>query len=84
MQESANRVTHAASLGLTISREPPGTGPVDHIAFNANDYDRVRRQLTTRGVRSVRNRVPAAGLRQLFFDDPNGVRVEINVRDPLS
>ena len=27
------------------------------------------------------NRVPAAGLRQLFFEDPNGVRVEINVQD---
>ena len=35
-------LTHAASLGLAISREPPGTGPVDHIAFNANDYDSVR------------------------------------------
>ena len=82
--ERHSYLTHAASLGLAISREPPGTGPVDHIAFNANDYDGVRQRLTTKGVRSVRNRVPAAGLRQLFFEDPNGVRVEINVRDPLS
>ncbi len=77
-------LTHAASLGLAISREPPGTGPVDHIAFNADDYEGVRRRLVANGVRSVPNRIPAAGLRQLFFDDPNGVRVEINVREPMS
>jgi catechol 2,3-dioxygenase-like lactoylglutathione lyase family enzyme len=82
--ERQSYLTHAAQLGLAISREPPGTGSVDHIAFNANDYDRVRRRLTVNGVRSVPNCVPGAGLRQLFFEDPNGVRVEINVRDHLS
>jgi len=28
----------------------------------------------------VQNAVPDAGLLQLFIEDPNGVRVEINVR----
>jgi catechol 2,3-dioxygenase-like lactoylglutathione lyase family enzyme len=75
-------LTHAASLGLAISRQPPGTGSVDHIAFTADDYDEIRRRLADDGVRAVPNQVPAAGLRQLFFEDPNGVRVEINVRTP--
>jgi hypothetical protein len=30
-------------------------------------------------VSAVRNEVPGAGLRQLFFSDPVGMRVEINV-----
>ena len=28
-----------------------------------------------------RNAVPAAGLRQLFLKDPNGVTIEINVHE---
>jgi hypothetical protein len=31
------------------------------------------------GVETVTNDVPAAGMRQLFFSDPNGVRIELNV-----
>jgi catechol 2,3-dioxygenase-like lactoylglutathione lyase family enzyme len=71
---------HAAWLGLSVVREPPGAGPVDHIAFNASDYEDVCSRLEQRGVAAVRNTVPGAGLRQVFFHDPNGVRVEINVR----
>ena len=74
---------HAATLGLTVSSEPPSSGPVDHIAFNASDYDDARQRLHDRGVATVCNTVPGT-LRQLFFKDPNGVRVEINVRTPPS
>jgi catechol 2,3-dioxygenase-like lactoylglutathione lyase family enzyme len=70
---------HAAWLGLTVPREPPGPGPVDHIAFNAGDYEEVSARLESNGVAAVHNVVPGV-LRQLFFEDPNGVRVEINVR----
>jgi catechol 2,3-dioxygenase-like lactoylglutathione lyase family enzyme len=73
-------LVHAAWIGLTIHREPPGPGSVDHIAFNASDYESVRSRLERRGVRAVCNDVPGGGPRQLFFEDPNGVRVEINVR----
>jgi len=31
---------------------------------------------------AVRNTVPGGGPRQLFIDDPNGVRIEINVPAP--
>jgi catechol 2,3-dioxygenase-like lactoylglutathione lyase family enzyme len=73
-------LAHAAWLGLTVAHEPPGAGPVDHIAFNASDYDEINARLESNGVGAVRNTVPG-GPRQLFIEDPNGVRVEINVKE---
>jgi catechol 2,3-dioxygenase-like lactoylglutathione lyase family enzyme len=75
---------HAAWLGLSVAREPPGASAVDHIAFNAIDYDAVCTRVEQAGVVAIRNSVPGAGLRQLFIEDPNGVRVEINVRGQTS
>ena len=72
---------HAATLGLIVPEHDPGVGPVDHVAFNARDWAGVVGRLDRAGVHAVRNAVPG-GPRQLFFEDPNGVRVEINVRDP--
>jgi catechol 2,3-dioxygenase-like lactoylglutathione lyase family enzyme len=73
-------LAHAASLGLTVADGPRGAGPVDHIAFTASDHDAVSARLERAGVDAVRNSVPGAGLRQFFIEDPNGVRVEINVK----
>jgi catechol 2,3-dioxygenase-like lactoylglutathione lyase family enzyme len=64
---------------LTVPSAPdPGVGPVDHIVFNASDYDGLLERLQQQGVRTVTNAVPG-GPRQVFIQDPNGVRVEINV-----
>jgi catechol 2,3-dioxygenase-like lactoylglutathione lyase family enzyme len=71
---------HAAWIGLNVPHEPPGQGNVDHIAFNASDYEACSKRLEHAGVEPVCNHIPGAGLRQLFFDDPNGVRIEINVK----
>jgi catechol 2,3-dioxygenase-like lactoylglutathione lyase family enzyme len=73
-------LAHAARLGLNAPTQAAEAGPVDHIAFNANDYDELRARLESRGVPAVTNAVPGGGPRQLFIDDPNGVRIEINVR----
>jgi catechol 2,3-dioxygenase-like lactoylglutathione lyase family enzyme len=72
---------HAAGLGLTVPERDPGVGPVDHIAFSAGDYKELVARLERRGVPAVTNAVPG-GPRQVFIEDPNGVRVEINVKDP--
>ena len=40
----------------------------------------VKARLSAHGVTYSVNDVPAAGLTQLFLNDPNGVKVEINVR----
>jgi catechol 2,3-dioxygenase-like lactoylglutathione lyase family enzyme len=70
---------HAAGLGLRVPARDPGVGPVDHLAFVAGDYDEVLSRLERHGVAAVTNTVPG-GPRQVFIEDPNGVRVEINVR----
>jgi catechol 2,3-dioxygenase-like lactoylglutathione lyase family enzyme len=68
---------HARALGLPA---PPATGPpIDHIAFAASDYEDASARLERGGVSAVRNSVPGVGLRQLFFSDPDGVRIEIGV-----
>ncbi|HEY4620332.1 MAG TPA: VOC family protein [Gaiellaceae bacterium] len=73
--DRAEYETHAASLGLR-----PTQPPIDHVAFAADDYGELAARLEAAGVEAVTNAVPAAGLRQLFLDDPNGVRIELNVR----
>jgi catechol 2,3-dioxygenase-like lactoylglutathione lyase family enzyme len=64
----------AARLGLGVGPEP-----VDHIAFRADGGAGLAERLRALGIEAVENEVPAAGLRQLFLTDPNGVRVEVNV-----
>jgi catechol 2,3-dioxygenase-like lactoylglutathione lyase family enzyme len=71
---------HAAGLGLSVPERDPGIGPVDHVAFGADDYDGLLERLSRMGVAAVTNTVPG-GPRQVFVQDPNGVRVEISVRD---
>jgi catechol 2,3-dioxygenase-like lactoylglutathione lyase family enzyme len=74
---------HSNQQGIPVSSRAEGTGPVDHIAFNALDYEDVVSRLERYGVHAARNDVPGGTLRQLFLEDPNGVKIEINVRkDP--
>jgi catechol 2,3-dioxygenase-like lactoylglutathione lyase family enzyme len=70
---------HAQTLGLTVPGQAGGSGPVDHIAFVAHDYDAVCQRLERCDIQPVRNDVPGGGPRQFFFFDPDGARVEINV-----
>jgi catechol 2,3-dioxygenase-like lactoylglutathione lyase family enzyme len=81
LAERAAYAAHAETLGLAASPAGPRTGAVDHIAFNASGYEEIAARLQSHGVEAVENVVPAAGLRQLFVLDPNGVRVEINVKE---
>jgi catechol 2,3-dioxygenase-like lactoylglutathione lyase family enzyme len=79
-------LTHAAGLGLgagpggSTGAQPDATATtVDHIAFDADDYDEVEQRIARAGLRVVHNQVPG-GPRQSFVTDPNGVLVEINVK----
>jgi catechol 2,3-dioxygenase-like lactoylglutathione lyase family enzyme len=71
---------HAAHLGLRVSGKSSGPGAIDHISFSASDYGSLTERFEREGVAAIRNAVPGGGPRQLFIEDPNGVRVEINVK----
>jgi hypothetical protein len=75
--ERAAYEAHSEGIGI-----PASALPVDHVAFGEEGYDEVVARLERRGIESAANEVPAAGLRQLFIQDPNGVKVEINVKEP--
>jgi catechol 2,3-dioxygenase-like lactoylglutathione lyase family enzyme len=71
---------HSTAAGIGVSSRAPGTGPVDHVAFNGFDVAGIKSTLAARGIEFAVNEVPGTGLTQLFLHDPNGVKVEINVR----
>ena len=71
---------HSIAAGISVSAPAPGTGALDHIAFNAADLGSVKTRLLAHRIAYAVNEVPAAGLTQLFLMDPNGVKIEINVR----
>ncbi len=70
---------HASTIGLDVAADAgaPHAGGVDHVSFAGGDYEAALAALADRGLEPVVNRVPG-GPRQLFFDDPNGVRVELS------
>jgi catechol 2,3-dioxygenase-like lactoylglutathione lyase family enzyme len=76
--ERAAYAAHASTLGLEVTATASGDGAIDHVAFAADDYEEIQARLRRAGIEAVENAVPAAGLRQLFVEDPDGVRVEIN------
>lgn len=57
-----------------------GTGVIDHIAFECDDYDKMKSKLEARGLVYTSSDVPSINLRQLFVNDPNGVTLELNFR----
>src|SRR5438270_5706539 len=71
---------HSSRTGIGISERAPGTGPVDHIAFNGRDVESLKAALIAHGVEFALNEIPDIGLTQLFLHDPNGEKIELNVR----
>lgn len=69
---------HSDSVGIPVSKRAPGTGPLDHVAFVADDPEAMRQRLIGHGVAFTENQVPGVNLTQFFMNDPNGIKVEIN------
>jgi catechol 2,3-dioxygenase-like lactoylglutathione lyase family enzyme len=71
---------HSAKLGIPVTTRAPGTGPLDHVAFNGSDANEMARKLDKLCMPYHRHEVPQVGLTQLFLNDPNGVKIELNYR----
>ena len=57
-----------------------GSARVHHVAFDCDDYDGFRAQLTESGFTLKFGEVAAINLRQIFVRDPNDILVELNFR----
>jgi catechol 2,3-dioxygenase-like lactoylglutathione lyase family enzyme len=73
--ERAAYEAHSGDAGI-----PANDGPVEHVAFDAPDYDAAAGRLALGGIQAHSNEVPGV-MRQLFVEDPNGVKIEINVKE---
>jgi catechol 2,3-dioxygenase-like lactoylglutathione lyase family enzyme len=58
-----------------------GTGALDHIAFRADNIADFRTKLEGLDVTYKHRVVPGFDLQQLFFDDPDGLMIELNFYD---
>lgn len=57
----------------------PGSGAVDHVAFAAEGLESMRDRLAERRVPfELVDHRPNRPLAQLYLQDPNGVRIELN------
>jgi hypothetical protein len=64
-----------------VERDRGGaTGSIDHIAFEGSGYDDMRTRFAELGVDHEVVESPQFDLKQIFLFDPNGVRIEINIR----
>lgn len=57
---------------------PYGSAAVDHIAFQAHDFDAMKNTLIERGLDWRQLAIPPANLWQLFVHDPDGLLIELN------
>jgi catechol 2,3-dioxygenase-like lactoylglutathione lyase family enzyme len=56
---------------------PSGDSALNHFAFEVTDFDAVLARLSRHAVAHQVFTVPGTTVRQAFFLDPNGVRIEI-------
>jgi len=71
---------HSNRLGIPVTRPAAGTGPLDHVAFNGQDasYWKLRARLDEHRLPYHPHDSQAIGLRQIFLEDPNGLKLELN------
>jgi catechol 2,3-dioxygenase-like lactoylglutathione lyase family enzyme len=62
----------------------PGTGDLDHIAFEGVELDAFRSVLSKAGIAFREAVVPRDQTVQIFVLDPDGVQLELNFIDPAA
>jgi catechol 2,3-dioxygenase-like lactoylglutathione lyase family enzyme len=65
-------------LGRTSRDTGMGTGAIDHIAFRATGLREMLAHLRSHGVPFAQRRANGQALFQVFFHDPNGIKIELN------
>ena len=65
-------------LGRTSQDSGAGTGALDHIAFRATGLRAMLEHLKRERIAFTQRRANGQALFQLFFYDPNGIKIELN------
>jgi len=65
-------------LGRTSEKSAQGTGAIDHIAFRATGLRETLEHLKREKVHFSQRRANGQALFQVFFYDPNGIKIELN------
>jgi len=65
-------------LGRTSQSSAQGTGAIDHIAFRATGLREMIQHLRDQNISFNQRRANGQALFQLFFLDPNGIKIELN------
>ena len=65
-------------LGRTSRDSGTGTGALDHIAFRATGLRDMMEHLKKEKISFNQRRANGQALYQLFFYDPNGIKIELN------
>ena len=65
-------------LGRTSQASAAGTGAIDHIAFRATGLTKMIQHLKAERVQFSQRRASGQALFQIFFHDPNGIKIELN------
>jgi catechol 2,3-dioxygenase-like lactoylglutathione lyase family enzyme len=65
-------------LGRTSQAAGAGTGAIDHIAFRASGLRAMLEHLKREKIDLTQRRASGQALFQLFFYDPNGIKIELN------
>jgi catechol 2,3-dioxygenase-like lactoylglutathione lyase family enzyme len=65
-------------LGRTSQDSGSGTGAIDHIAFRATGLRTMLEHLRAEKVPFTQRRANGQALFQVFFYDPNGIKIELN------
>jgi len=65
-------------LGRTSQDTGAGTGAIDHVAFRATGLRAMLEHLRAERIAFSQRRANGQALLQVFFHDPNGVKIELN------
>jgi len=65
-------------LAARAPQASPDVPLVDHFALSASDLESMRQRLSEAGVAFRESAIPKLGLHQIFIQDPDGVKIELN------
>ena len=65
-------------IGKVDYQKETGSGLIDHIAFSSTGLTKMLRKLDSLGVDYTERRVDTNSRYQVFFFDPNGVKIELD------